>query len=98
MTRGSDWLDALRGRYDLSPEEVELAREVAATLDVLDDLAMNRSMAGFREARQQRTVLARLLDQLRLPPETEDQGPLALTQAQRHAANAARARWAKEGK
>jgi hypothetical protein len=98
MSRGSDWLEALRHRYDLSPEELELAREVAATLDVLNDLGTNRSMQGYREARQQRAVLARLLDGLRLPPETDNQGPLALTQAQKHAQNAARARWAKEGK
>lgn len=83
------WADVL-GKYELEEHELALLREMARTVDLLDDLAgivaseglMTAGQGGTTrvhpavvEARQLRIALARLSASLRLPAGEEEEQP-----------------------
>lgn len=88
-TRAVRWAAAVRDSYDLNESEDLLVDEIAATIEVIDSLPD----ASVVEARQQRTILARMTAQLNLP-EAGGAQKKNLTASQR-GSRGARARWDK---
>ncbi|MCW2902563.1 MAG: hypothetical protein JWO67_4828 [Streptosporangiaceae bacterium] len=99
------WQDIQQG-YELAPDERAVLTEACRTVDELDAIQSALSagpvmMVGstgqprpsglFAEARAHRLVLSKLLEQLALPAEGQDEGK---SPAQQQASKAASVRWA----
>ena len=88
MSRGSDWVAAVKEEFSLNLAETIVADEIGEVLDVLDSPGLDAV-----EARQQRGLLSRLLYQINLPSEGES---VQRSDNSRKASRAARARWSRE--
>ena len=99
-TRGRRFWDHVKATYDLSDAEWEVLPEACRALDVVEELArvargekdVELRLVFYRELRQQRAALHRLLAALNLPDEEGETLPSAKTSRARKAADA---RWAK---
>lgn len=89
-SRGETFAASVRDEFTLNQAESILVDEVAAVLDVIDEMPASR----VTELRQQRILLSRLLSQLALPESGGDAPRPKSTSTK--ARKAARARWNKE--
>lgn len=87
MSRGAKFQKRILADFDLGPDEIEVLADAAATMDAIESLSADLSIAALREARQQRALLLRQLAALGLP-DSEMDSPTTI-QARR----AADARW-----
>jgi len=88
-TRGERFKAKVLEKYDLGLAETVLLDEIAATLDVLDDVTL-----GDTAKRQNRVVLSRLLAQIALADESGQ--PTMLTGTAMRAQRASQERWRRE--
>lgn len=94
MPRGSRFWHEVSDRFELGPDESELLAEICATLDTIDRLAGDPSVAAARELRMQRAELRHLVAALGLPDGAGKSVPSGNTQRAKRAANA---RWKTRG-
>lgn len=106
--RGRKFWNSVLQQFELDADELELLRETCRTLDDLDALKRAVDAAGsmvkgsegqdrlhpaYGEMRSARLVLARLLKQLDLPEDMDQQRSTAASESAR---NAAQQRWRME--
>jgi hypothetical protein len=106
---GKRMWDEIVTEFIPSPGELEILRQAAHTCDEVDRLEKElrkqpfmvegyngqpRPNPLFKVLQEHRTLLRRLVDSLNIPESPAEE--VGMTARQRHAQNAARARWARE--